>query len=128
GGAIDLGSVNPMRIFALFAAVLAALFAATNIGYSAASAKQDVIVVPADYHAKRQPTVFAGSSLLTAIRGSGGFKEKYAKVYGLLSRDTKLMANIKRASAMFGIDPIDVIGAIVGEHTYNIDVFDTLQA
>jgi Protein of unknown function (DUF1402) len=117
-----------MRIFALFAAVVAVLLVATNIGYSAAVAKQDVIVVPADYHAKRQPTVFAGSSLLTAIRGSGGFKEKYARVYSLFSRDKALVAKIKKAAATYSIDPIHIIGAIVGEHTYNIDVFDSLQA
>lgn len=117
-----------MRIFAVCAAVLAALFATTGLGYAAAAAKPALIVVPADYHAKQQPRVFAGSNLLTAIRGSGGFKEKYAKVYGLLSRDKALIGKIKKAAATYNIDPIHIIGAIVGEHTYNIDTFDTLQA
>jgi hypothetical protein len=128
GAARQFGVGIPMRIFALFAAMFAALFAVTELSYSAAAAKQDIIVVPADYHAKQQPRVFAGSGLLTAIRGSGGYKEKYARVYGLLSRDKKLIANIKNAAATYGIDPINIIGAIVGEHTYNIDAFDTLQA
>src|SRR5262245_55814893 len=116
-----------MRILALFAAVFAALFAVTELGYSAA-AKQDIVVVPADYHAKQQPRVFAGSNLLTPIRGSGVIKEKYVKVYGLFSRDKALIAKIKKAAAAYNIDPVHIIGAIVGEHTYKIDVFDTLQA
>jgi hypothetical protein len=128
GAARQVGVGIPMRIFALFAAALAALFAVTELGYSATAAKQDIIVVPADYHAKKQPTVFVGSRLLTAIRGSGDNNQKYAKVYGLLSRDKKLIANIKKAAATYGIDPLSIIGAIVGEHTYNIDTFDTLQA
>src|SRR5262249_26547802 len=109
-----------MRIFSLFAAAFAAAPAFPGLCFLA-PAKSDIIVVPADYHAKEQPQVFAGSHLLTAIRASGGFKEKYAKIYGLLSHDKHLIANIKKAAAAYGIDPIHIIGAIVGEHTYNID-------
>src|SRR5262249_5365083 len=121
-----LGLSESMRIFALFAAALAALFAFSNPGYSAA-AKSDIIVVPADYPSRQPPHCFAGSLLLTVIRGSGGFKEKYAKVYALLAHDPHLMASIKKAAATYGIDPIHIIGAIVGEHALNIDAIDTLQ-
>jgi hypothetical protein len=121
-----LGSVKLMRISALFAAVLAALFATVELGYSAAPAGT-IVVVPADYHAKEQPRVYAGSYVLTTIHDTGGFKEKYAKVYGLLSRDKALIGKIKKAAATYGVDPIHIIGAIVGEHTYNIDTYDTLQ-
>ncbi len=38
-----------------------------------------------------------------------------------------LLDKIKAAAAIFGIDPIHIIGAIVGEHTYNVDLLDSLQ-
>ena len=115
-----------MRFFALVAAVMAALFATIGLASSATSTG-GITVIPADYHAKEQPKVYAGSYVLTTIHDSGGFKEKYAKVYALLSRDKALMGKIKKAAAAYGIDPIHIIGAIVGEHTYNIDTYDTLQ-
>ena len=59
--------------------------------------------------------------------GGGSFKTKYQKVYNLLAGDPKLIAKIKKVAALYGIDPIHIIGAIVGEHTYNIDTYDTLQ-
>jgi hypothetical protein len=118
-----------MRILALFAVVLAALFTASEFGHAAAPASNPgMVVVPPDYHAKQQPKVYAGSYVLTAIHDSGGFKEKYAKVYGLLSRDKALIGKIKKAAATYGVDPIHIIGAIIGEHTYNIDTYDTLQS
>jgi hypothetical protein len=55
------------------------------------------------------------------------FERKYEKVLGLLRRDRKLISNIKKTSAMFDIDPIHLIGAIVGEHTYNVDAYDRAQ-
>lgn len=38
------------------------------------------------------------------------------------------MAKIKKVSAAYGIDLIHVVGAIVGEHTYNVDAYDRLQS
>jgi hypothetical protein len=109
-------------VAAMFLAVAPASQAATP-----AASQAGVIVVPPDYHAKEQPRVYAGSYVLTVIHDTGGFKEKYAKIYGLLSRDKTLIGKIKKAAATYGIDPIHIIGAIIGEHTYNIDTYDTLQ-
>ena len=41
----------------------------------------------------------------------------------LFKNDPRLVAKIKKAAAAYGIDPIHIIGAIVGEHTYNIDTY-----
>jgi hypothetical protein len=86
-----------------------------------------VIVVPSDYHAKTQPKVFAGAILLTAIRNSGSYEDKYRQIYKLLSTDKKLVGEIKKVAAIYQIDPVHMLGAIVGEHTYNIDVVNTLD-
>jgi hypothetical protein len=115
-----------MKRFRLLAAVLGAVLAVALAAPFVAAAAE-VVVVPPGNRSKSQPKIYAGSKFLTAIRGSGSYSDKYQKVYQLLSRDKKLMANIKKAAALYGIDPIHIIGAIVGEHTYNIDTFDTLQ-
>ena len=95
---------------------------------SVAAAATQIIVVPPGNQSKKQPKIYAGSKFLTSVRGGGTYDDKYKRVYALLARDKKLMARIKKASAIYGVDPVHVIGAIVGEHTYNIDTYDTLQA
>ncbi len=92
-----------------------------------ATATADVIVVPPGNRSAKQPKIYVGSKFLTAIRGSGSFDDKYKRVYAVFQNNPKLVARIKQVSQRYGIDPIHVIGAIVGEHTYNIDTFDTLQ-
>jgi Protein of unknown function (DUF1402) len=91
------------------------------------AAKADVIVVPPGNRSEKQPKIYSGSKLLTAMRNTGSFNDKYQRVYAVFANNPKLVARIKQVSARYGIDPIHVIGAIVGEHTYNIDTFDTLQ-
>ena len=86
----------------------------------------DVIVDPPGNRNAKQPKIYSGSRLLTAF-GGGTFETKYKKVYNLLASDPKLIGKIKQAAALYGIDPIHIIGAIVGEHTYNIDTYDSLQ-
>ncbi len=59
--------------------------------------------------------------------GKTTFDEKYEKIRDLLASDRKLVAKIKATAADYGIDAIHMIGAIVGEHTYNVDAYDRLQ-
>lgn len=86
----------------------------------------EVVVVPPGNQFQKQPRIYSGSKALTLF-GGGTFKTKYRKVYNLLAGNPKLIAAIKQAAATYGIDPIHIIGAVVGEHTYNIDTYDTLQ-
>ncbi|WP_244935008.1 DUF1402 family protein [Acuticoccus sediminis] len=39
----------------------------------------------------------------------------------------RLIPKIKRTAAAYGIDPIHILGAIVGEHVFNYDIRDNLQ-
>lgn len=112
-----------MRRFHWIAAAFAVAVLASPV---VEAAGPEVIVVPADYHAKYQPQVFGAAFVLTGMHG-GSFDDKYHAILALLSRDKKLMANIKKAAATYGIDPVHIVGAIVGEHTYNMNVMDTLQ-
>ena len=90
-----------------------------------ASAKS-IQMVPEGNRSKVQPKIPNGSHLRTNAQKTS-FDKKYDKVYALLQKDKKLLAKIEEAAKTYSIDPIHMIGAIVGEHTYNINVFDYLQ-
>ena len=91
------------------------------------AASQSVIEVPADYHAKQQPAVVVQSFMLTLMQQGGSWEDKYKRVVGMLRENTRLMAAIKNAAKIYGVDPVHIVGAIVGEHTYNLNVLDSLQ-
>ncbi|MCO6187944.1 DUF1402 family protein [Rhizobium sp. L1K21] len=86
-----------------------------------------VRVVPEGNRSAKQPPVPGASSRRTSA-GKTTFDEKYERVVKLLETDTQLMSKIKSTAKRYGIDPIHMIGAIVGEHTYNVDAYDRLQS
>ncbi|MDZ5697399.1 DUF1402 family protein [Chelativorans sp. M5D2P16] len=99
------------------------------LGFSlsvAAFSAEALELVAAGNHGAEQPPVPGASSRRTSAGGTT-FDAKYAKIYGLLESDAALRTKIRKAAALFGIAPIHVIGAIVGEHTYNVDAYDHLQ-
>jgi hypothetical protein len=73
-----------------------------------------------------QPDIPGASSRRTQATNTT-FQAKYRKVYALLQNDADLRAKIRKVAAAYGIDPMHVVGAIVGEHTYNVDAYDRLQ-
>lgn len=84
-----------------------------------------VTPVPAGNRNIEQPKIPGGS--IKRTRGTT-FEKKYKKIRNLLARDRKLVSKIKSAARTHGIDPIHIIGALVGEHTYNVDAKDRLQS
>ena len=92
-------------------------------GLSEASAQT---IVPAGNRSVEQPGVPGGSTKRTKA-GKTSFEAKYRKVYALLKDDAELREKIREAAAAYGIDPLHIAGAIVGEHTYNVDAYDRLQ-
>jgi Protein of unknown function (DUF1402) len=83
-------------------------------------------LVPEGNRNETQPAVPSGSAKRTAATKSS-FDAKYQKVFRLLQNDPKLRGKIRKVSARYGIDPLHMVGAIVGEHTYNVDAYDRLQ-
>ena len=73
-----------------------------------------------------QPDI-PGASTKRTKAGKTSFEAKYRKVYALLKNDKALRSKIKAAASAYGIDPMHIVGAIVGEHTYNVDAYDRLQ-
>lgn len=82
--------------------------------------------VPPGNRSASQPEVPAGSISRTRAT-NGSFQAKYEKIRDLIASDSKLQAKIKSAAKRYGIAPIHIVGALVGEHTYNVDALDRLQ-
>ena len=87
---------------------------------------QAATLVPPGNHYPDQPDV-PGASAKRTKANKTTYEAKYRKVYALLKNDRKLRSKIKEAAAAYGIDPMHIVGAIVGEHTYNVDAYDRLQ-
>nr|WP_210292561.1 DUF1402 family protein [Rhizobium sp. BK602] len=84
-------------------------------------------MVPPGNRNAEQPAI-PGASVRRTKGTNSTFDRKYQKVRELLASDTKLMSKIKSTARAYGIDPIHIIGALVGEHTYNVDAYDGLQS
>lgn len=107
-----------MKFLTAFGLVLALVF--STVAVSAAT-----LVPPGNRNAD-QPAV-PGASMKRTKAGKTSFEGKYQKVYDLIANDSKLRSKIKQVSATYGLDPMHIVGAIVGEHTYNVDAYDRLQ-
>lgn len=83
--------------------------------------------VPPGNRSKQQPDIDM-SSIKRAGETKESFEGKYQRIYALLKRDKALIRSIKKSAAQYGIDPIHIIGAIVGEHTYNVGGLDSAQS
>lgn len=105
------------------------LMAVTTIVVAASmvtGAAQAVTKVAAGNVNAEQPNVPRASANRTNALNTT-YERKYQKVLGLLRSDQGLIRDIKSTAKKFDLDPIHIIGAIVGEHTYNVDAFDRAQ-
>ncbi|MGH6860246.1 MAG: DUF1402 family protein [Phyllobacterium sp.] len=85
-----------------------------------------VTLVPEGNRNASQPGVPAGSAKRTREMNTT-YEAKYQKIYKLLRSDSKLRSKIASVARTYGIDPVHIVGALVGEHTYNVDAYDRLQ-
>ena len=83
------------------------------------------MVPPGNRNAEQPP--IPGASVHRTQATNTTFQAKYRKVYALLKNDAGLRSKIRQAASAYGIDPMHIVGAIVGEHTYNVDAYDRLQ-
>lgn len=109
---------------ALLAGLLVALPAALTTGQPARA--QSVTDVPPGNRNAAQPSIPGFSYSRTAATG-GNFDAKYRKIHQLLATNRDLQDKVRAAARAYGIDPVHIAGALVGEHTYNVDALDRLQ-
>jgi hypothetical protein len=91
----------------------------------AAPAGAATLVPPGNRFAEQPDVPLASAKRTRAAQST--YEAKYRKVYALFSNDGELRSKIKSVSARYGIDTMHMVGAIVGEHTYNVDAYDRLQ-
>lgn len=106
----------------LIALLLTVAWAASSTGPVMA-----MTIVPEGNRNAVQPKI-PGASVRRTRAGRTTFDDKYDKIRDLLATDKALIGKIKSTAAAYGIDPIHMVGAIVGEHTYNVDAYDRLQS
>ena len=105
-----------------FLSITALIFLALSI----ATPSFAVTKVPPGNRSASQPKIPATSVSRTRST-NGSFQAKYEKIRDLIDSDKKLKGKIKKAAKRYGIAPIHIVGALVGEHTYNVDALDHLQ-
>lgn len=81
---------------------------------------------PPGNRSRKQPPIDM-NSIKRAGETRQSFEEKYQRIMKVLRNDPGLIRSIKSAAARYAIDPVHMIGAIVGEHTYNVGVIDSAQ-
>jgi len=92
-----------------------------------ASFAHELVRVPPGNRNTVQPPV-PNTSALRAKAFNTTYEEKYEKIVGVLRDDKDLMASIKKAGQAYQIDPIHIVGALVGEHTYNITIVNRVKS
>ncbi len=103
------------------------LLPATPLSGSAPAQAETVTLVPPGNRSETQPPV-SPHAVQRTRKTRGSFEGKYSRIYAALKRDRRLLKRIKKVANRYAIDPVHVIGAIVGEHTYNVDSVDHIQA
>jgi len=84
-----------------------------------------VLAPPGNQNIKQPDIPHSAKSRTKATKGS--FSGKYDKIIKLLQTNKKLIVKIKKSADRFDIEPIHIIGALVGEQTYSVDALDRLQ-
>ncbi|WP_062226655.1 DUF1402 family protein [Aureimonas frigidaquae] len=100
-------------------ALCAALLFQPDAGHAAET------VPPGNRHAEQPPIPGASQRRTRQLKTS--YDNKYQRIYALLERDRDLRKKIVAVSRRYSIDPVHIAGALVGEHTYNVDALDRLQ-
>lgn len=116
------GSISMIRrclTFVIGAAIGATILVAP--GYAAPR------IVPEGNRHAEQPAVPGASKRRTAQLDTT-FEHKYRQIMDLLRNDEALRRKIAATAARYDIDPVHMAGALVGEHTYNVDAYDRLQS
>ena len=117
-----------VRFRAMGAALLAIFVVALHpAAQFDARAQAQVIKVPPGNRNATQPEIPSGAVSRTRAT-NGSFQGKYEKIRDLIGSNRELQARIKASAARFGIAPVHIVGALVGEHTYNVDALDYLQS
>lgn len=95
-------------------------------GLSMPAAAREMTIVPGGNRSAEQPEIPSASAIRTKATNTT-YEEKFTKAIAFLKGEPAIVAKIKVAATAYGVDPIHLVGAIVGEHTFNVTVVDRVQ-
>jgi len=107
-------------------ASVTAILIALTMSLTTAPQAFAAVTVPPGNRSATQPAIPGASTRRTQATKST-FDVKYERIRDLIADDARLRAKIVSVSNLYKIDPIHIVGALVGEHTYNVDAYDRLQ-
>jgi len=120
-------TIRNTSLAVLALALLLGIEGPASLGFAESANAASAREVPEGNRYRSQPRIPSASARRTAASNST-YDAKFKKVVSVLKRDRRLLGSIKRVSKRYNIDPIHMIGAIVGEHTYNYDSLDSAQS
>ena len=90
--------------------------------------RQSVLIVPAGNHYKKMPSLPGSTRRRLSRIGNidSNIQEKFQKALKTL-RENDIIPQIKSVAAMYNIDPVHILGALIGEHTFNVTIIDDVQ-
>ncbi|NLS00965.1 DUF1402 family protein [Rhizobium sp. P38BS-XIX] len=94
---------------------------------ASASFARELVRVPPGNRNSEQPPI-PNTSALRVKAFNTTYEDKYQKIVSVLRDDKDLMASITKAAQAYQIDPIHIVGALVGEHTYNITIVNRVKS
>jgi Protein of unknown function (DUF1402) len=100
-------------------------FLAGSLAFASVALAAPLVVPPGNRHAEQPEIPYGAVSRTRATNGS--FQAKYEKIRDMIATNRQLRRKIVNVSRLYGIAPIHIVGALVGEHTYNVDALDHLQ-
>lgn len=118
----------PARLcaIALLACLLLPTGPASAISYNQYRKHRIVVKVKPGNVQKKTPLVDRQS--LTARRKTrSNINNKVTAIFRFFQREKKLLISIKAIAKTYKIKPLHMLGAIAGEHAFNVDVYDKVQ-
>ncbi|SDR34543.1 DUF1402 family protein [Pseudovibrio sp. Tun.PSC04-5.I4] len=108
--------------------LVASLLIVSSQAYFTAPIEASVpLAVPVGNRLKAQPNIPNASATRTSAFNRT-YEKKFKRILSVLKREDRLISRIKKVADLYRIDPIHILGAIVGEHTYNYDSLDSAQS
>ncbi|PLX35689.1 MAG: hypothetical protein C0605_08795 [Hyphomicrobiales bacterium] len=125
---VATGRRVPARLcaMALLAGLLCAAAPAEAVSYSQYKRHRIVVKVDPGNAQKKSPAV-SRQSLTARRKTRTNINNKVTAIFRFFQREKKLILKIKAIAATYKIDPLHILGAIAGEHAFNVDVYDKVQ-
>ncbi len=96
------------------------------VSYASYKARQVVLKVRPGNQQLTSPAIDPNSNTAKR-RKRTQYNNKIKAIFGFFRREKELVGKIKTIARIYNIAPVHILGAIAGEHAFNVNVFDDVQ-